>query len=108
MREPDWVDDRGRNIRYRYFFDNGYGASVATGYSTYGGDEGLWELAVIISNTPEWKSPRSANESFQIVYDTPITNDVLGYLTEGDVDDLLNQIESLPKREYIDPWLRNV
>ena len=70
-----------------YKFENGYGASVVSGVTfTYGGDEGLQELAVLkFSNA----------ESYDLCYDTEITDDVLGYLTEGDVTDLLKRIEEL-------------
>ncbi|NBW77279.1 MAG: hypothetical protein EBR34_16025 [Sphingomonadaceae bacterium] len=62
-------------------FNNGYGASVIKTDRSYGGKDGLYELAVIYNN--------------DICYDTPITDDVLGYLTEGEVTDLLQKIEAL-------------
>ena len=33
-------------VQKLYRFDNGYGASVVRSQYTYGGKEGLWELAV--------------------------------------------------------------
>lgn len=69
---------------YRITFSNGYGASIVRGAYTYGGDKGLWELAVL-------------DKEGRLCYDTPITDDVLGYLTEKDVADTLKQIESLSK-----------
>ena len=68
-------------------FDNGYGASVISGGTyTYGGDEGLKELAVIkFYDGDKW----------HLCYETEITDDVLGYLTDEDVSDLLVQIEAL-------------
>lgn len=71
-----------------YRFDNGYGASVVQGPYTYGGDQGLWELAVIV-----WDG-----DDFKLTYDTPITDDVLGHLGEGDVAETLQQIADLPAR----------
>ena len=67
-------------------FANGYGASVIQGRTTYGGPEGLYELAVI----------RWTEDGFDLVYDTPITNDVKGHLSEEDVTRLLGEIAELP------------
>jgi len=68
----------------RIIFDNGYGASVVKHEHSYGGDKGLYELAVL-------------GKDGQITYDTPITNDVIGYLTEDEVTDFLRQIQELEK-----------
>jgi hypothetical protein len=35
----------------------------------------------------------------EIVYDTPVTKDVVGYLDFADVADILKKIETLPKRK---------
>ena len=67
-------------------FENNYGASVARHMGTYGGKQGLYELAVIKFNE---------NDEWGIVYDTGITPDVLGYLTEDNVTTHLKQIEHL-------------
>ena len=72
---------RGLNAA-RIMFDNGYGASVVVGPYTYGGEDGLYELAVLDSNG-------------KLTYETPITSDVEGYLSEDDVTKLLEQIQSL-------------
>jgi len=66
----------------RIIFDNGYGASVVKHKHSYGGDKGLYELAVL------------GNDG-QITYDTPITNDVIGYLREQDVSDVMEKIQQL-------------
>lgn len=63
-------------------FDNGYGVSVVKSPHTYGGDKGLYELAVL------------GNDG-QITYDTPITNDVIGYLRPMDVTDVMEKIQQL-------------
>jgi hypothetical protein len=65
-----------------YKFDNGYSASVVRGPGTYGFEDGLWELAVI--------------KDGDICYDTPITDDVLGYLSDDEVLSVLEKIENLP------------
>lgn len=66
-------------------FNNNYGASVVCHKFSYGGGDGLFELAVIKFKGNDWT----------INYATPITSDVLGYLTQEDVNDLLARIEKL-------------
>lgn len=73
-------------------FNNGYGASVVRFPGSYGYDQGLWELAVIQCESEEF-------EPFNLVYDTPITDDVIGRLTESEVNDLLVLIQALCKKE---------
>ena len=63
-------------------FPNGYSASVICGPGTYGGDAGLYELAVMHDGS--------------LCYDTPITDDVLGHLSENDVTRILGEIAALP------------
>lgn len=36
---------------------------------------------------------------WDLCYTTPISDDVIGWLSEGEVDTLLDMIEKLPKRE---------
>ena len=67
----------------RIIFDNGYGATVVQGPHSYGGSDGLYELAVVGKND-------------EISYDTPVTGDVEGYLTQEGVTKLMEQIQSLP------------
>ena len=72
---------RGLNAA-RIMFDNGYGASVIIGPHTYGGEDGLYELGVLVKDK-------------KLTYDTPVTEDVKGYLSEDDVTKLLEQIQKL-------------
>lgn len=67
------------------FFGNGYGVSVIRGPLTYGGDKGLYELGVV-----EGKEGK-----YSLTYATPITDDVLGYLTEQDVSDAMAKVAAL-------------
>ncbi len=69
-------------IRATAKFPNGYEASVIKGEYTYGNEEGLYELAVLRGG--------------HLCYDTPITDDVLGHLTEDEVGKLLLSIAELP------------
>jgi len=65
------------------YFNNGYGASIVQGPTSYGVEQGLYELAVL-------------GKKGEINYYTPLTNDVLGYLTEEQVTHYLKQISELP------------
>ena len=66
----------------RMHFDNGYGVSVVSHSYSYGGRSGLYEVAVLDSND-------------ELTYDTPVTNDVIGYLTEEEVSDVMKQVQEL-------------
>lgn len=70
-------------IMSRITFENGFGASVVKTPYTYGGDKGLYELAVLDKNG-------------NLTYDTPVTNDVIGYLRPEDVTDVMEKIQKLP------------
>lgn len=67
-----------------YKFGNNYGASVVCSDFSYGGDMGLFEVAVL-------------DLEGKIVYDTPVTDDVIGYLDFDGVAKVLQQIQNLPK-----------
>lgn len=69
-------------VTCKVFFENGYGASVVRHKYSYGGSEGLYELAVL-------------DKDGQITYDTSITDDTLGYLSENAVTEALIQIQKL-------------
>lgn len=69
-----------------YEFPNGLGASVISHAYSYGGDLGLWELAVLSNGN--------------LNYNTPITSDVEGHLTWEDVETLLRKISELPEGVY--------
>ncbi len=62
-------------------FPNGYGASVVKHDYSYGGKDGLWEMAVL--------------KEEELCYNTHITNDVIGYLSDADVKSTLKEIEQL-------------
>jgi hypothetical protein len=72
-------------IQYLAFYPNGYGASIVQHRYSYGHDQGLWELAVIKGTEEDWN----------ICYDTHITSDVLGYLSDSDVEETLILIQAL-------------
>ncbi len=68
------------------FFPNGYGVSVVRFPGSYGYGLGLYEVAVI-KGTDE--------ENFKLCYDTPITDDVLGHRDEQDVENIMQEVQSL-------------
>ena len=73
--------------RHEYHFKNGYGASVIHNPYTYG-----LELAVLKYN--------DETESWDINYDTNITDDVVGYIDgKKGLEKLLNKISQLEKRD---------
>lgn len=67
-------------------FPNGYGASVVRGAMLHPEHGALFEIAVLA-----WDGNKRT-----IVYDTPITEDVLAYLSGNDVLGYLSQIATLP------------
>ena len=65
-------------ISYRVDYPNGYGASIIKCFGSYGVEEDLWEVAVL--------------KGGELCYDTPITDDVIGWLTEEEVIAICDQI----------------
>jgi hypothetical protein len=66
----------------RMMFDNGFGVSVVSHTFSYGGKDGKYELAVLDSDG-------------QLTYETPITNDVMGYLEPEEVTNIMKDIQNL-------------
>ena len=69
-------------VQAKIQFANGFGASIVKTPFSYGGTRGLYELAII-------------GKDGDITYDTPITDDVLGHLSEAEVTVTLAQIQAL-------------
>lgn len=76
-------------IQKLYRFRNNYGASVVSHRHFHGGNMGLWELAVTRYELG------ATDEEYTLCYDTPITDDVLGYMEEAQVNETLMKIEAL-------------
>lgn len=68
-------------VQQIYKFPNGYGASVVKHIWSYGGKDNLWELAVL--------------KGKDLCYNSPVTSDVLGWLTDDDVQRALKEIRAL-------------
>lgn len=88
VKTPNWypeflVEEKSYygGIQKVYNFPNGYGASVIQHEGSYGFEKGQWELAVLFME--------------ELCYSSPITDDVIGYLNEPQVDNLLEQIKQI-------------
>lgn len=75
------ISNYGFGFRYVFLFENGYGASVVKNIFSYGNTRNLFELAVL--------------KDGQICYETEITDDVIGYLTNRQVLRILERIKNL-------------
>lgn len=78
LKDTDYVNG---GVQHKYSFPNGYGASVVKHDFSYGGKQGLWELAVL--------------EGEELCYTSGITDDVIGHLTWVNVEKILGEIKSL-------------
>jgi hypothetical protein len=79
---PKTTKRLGDGCQFLYELSNGYGASVVTHSGAYGGRE----LAVI-----EWDDKHA--DGWNIVYDVPGAPDVIGWLTEDDVQAKLGELD---------------
>ena len=75
--EPFMVGKKSRT-----HFDNGFGVSVVSHTHSYGGRSGLYEVAVL-------------DKDGLLTYETPVTSDVIGYLSEEDVTDVMKKVQEL-------------
>jgi len=69
-------------VRSRMIFENGYGVSVVSHTFSYGGKDGLFEVAVL-------------DEDGDLTYNTSVTNDVIGHLNPDEVTEIMKQVQSL-------------
>lgn len=107
-------------VRYVFRFENNYGASVVKHLGSYGYDQDLWELAVVrfgkydelcvedfenhgyddeleelLDAMESDEDDEDEDDVYILTYDTPITDDVEGHLTDEDVRNLLARIKEL-------------
>jgi hypothetical protein len=75
----------GDGVHATHFFENGYGVSVVSFPGSYGWEENLYEVAVIKGN----------KDDYELCYDTPVTDDVLGHRDEQDVENIMEEVASL-------------
>lgn len=69
-------------LQWLIAFRNGYEASIISSKYARTDKEHPYELAVL--------------KDWHVCYDTPITHDVIGYLTADEVGEILAKIEALP------------
>ena len=74
------------SFRKRVYFENGWGLSVVSHRGSYGGLEGLFEVAVI-------------DHDDNLRYDSGVTGDVIGWLDFAGVADVMVEVKELPKNE---------
>jgi hypothetical protein len=70
---------------HKEFYQNGYGISIICNEFSYGGRDGLFEIAVLIGD----------EDNYEICYTTPIASDVIGYLTSEEVNSIVEDIKKL-------------
>jgi hypothetical protein len=63
-------------------FENGFGVSVVSHTYSYGGKDGLFEVAVL-------------DKDGDLTYNTPVTNDVVGYLNPDEVTEIMEEVQKL-------------
>ncbi len=83
--KPHPRDPNGFQARME--FENGYGISVVrfggfSGFASYTDNDQEWEVAVM--------------KDGRVCYDTPVTDDVIGHLTDEKVTKVMKQIQELP------------
>ena len=66
----------------RMMFENGFGVSVVSHTYSYGGKDGLFEIAVL-------------DKKGELTYKTPVTNDVIGYLKPEEVTEIMEHVQKL-------------
>jgi len=80
-------------IHYIFRFPNGYGASVVKAFGSAGYSIDMWELAVILYEEENKKSP----DEYVLAYPYPIVKHecVLGPLNDNHVKEVLQKIKEL-------------
>jgi len=69
-------------VRSRMMFENGFGVSVVSHTYSYGGKDGLFEIAVL-------------DKEGNLTYETSVTSDVIGYLNSDEVTEVMEQVQKL-------------
>ena len=72
-------------VQAKHMFPNGYGVSVVRFPGSYGFQDDLYEVAII----------KGTLDEFEICYDTPIADDVLGHRDEQDIENIMEEVSQL-------------
>ena len=81
----------GTGVQCLFRYANGFGASVIRSPYSYGGEEGLFEVAVI-------KFSGESDTDYTVTPKNELLDDPQGWVTPEQVDDLLLQIAELDSR----------
>jgi len=82
-------------IHYLIFLDNGYGASIIDWRNCREVEPLGYILELAVINYDQDEPAEFWDSRFNLDYDTPITDDVICYLDEDSVFDLVRQIGEL-------------
>jgi len=73
----------GFKTHAKMYFKNGFGVSVITGESAYTYAEGKYEIAILFNRN--------------ITYDSGLTDDVIGYQTANDINNIMQEVQLLKR-----------
>lgn len=91
----DIFDSSRKGIRYRICFPEvGYGASVIKFHGSYGYENDLWELALL--------SDPNGDGNWDLEYTELVNDDVLGNLTDNEVNKVLKFISEGRVHEHME------
>lgn len=91
--KPNYLDPSRCGIHYVFTFPNGYGASILKDFGSYGEEDDLWELALL--------------KDGHLYYAPIVHGDVLGYLTDEDVNAVLELIFNEKLDDVYEPSIFN-
>ena len=75
-------------VEMKLFFENGFGISIVRHPYSKGNKAGLFEIAVLSGTAEHWN----------LTYDTPITDDVLGWLSWAEVQNHIGRVALLESK----------
>lgn len=92
---PGWSE----GYMYRAAFANGYGISIVKHDGSHGHGCNTWEIAVLK------RGEKNDIKEYDLCYDTPVADDVIGWLTGPEVMEYARKINDLPcvDDEYMRP-----